>query len=70
MLFKYGDVVFRLLDPATCPNNGSRVTSSSCPDCLTTPMYSRAGFTSFQRVRLNVTDLTIIGQSLKLSFMN
>ncbi|XP_037091736.1 A disintegrin and metalloproteinase with thrombospondin motifs 9-like isoform X1 [Pollicipes pollicipes] len=49
----------RLLNPETCPYNGSRVSSARCRKCVQS-RSPHAGLTVFTRVRLNITSLNII----------
>ena len=52
----------RLRRAATCPSGDAR--SPSCPDCLRSRDYSRAGVTHFNRVRINITSshITVISK--------
>ena len=53
-------VVFdRLMNPHSCPAGGSR--QVECLQCRPTP-YTRAGITTFSRVRLNITSFHIISE--------
>ncbi|ELU06312.1 hypothetical protein CAPTEDRAFT_158288 [Capitella teleta] len=54
----------RLVKPTTCPANGTRV--PFCRNCFTYD-YQKAGKTSFQKIRLNMTDLTVITNDYKFS---
>ena len=52
----------RLVHRLSCPYSGSRP-GHSCSQCSTIP-YSRAGLTTFSKVRLNITSLHIISEYL------
>ncbi|XP_043232407.1 A disintegrin and metalloproteinase with thrombospondin motifs 9-like isoform X4 [Amphibalanus amphitrite] len=49
----------RLLQPHTCPRNGSRISAAQCRECVRA-RSPHAGFTVFTKVRLNITSLNII----------
>ena len=48
---------FRLIDPDSCPANGSRL-----PHCACHRGHSEAGYTRFQKLRIDVRDMRVLGE--------
>lgn len=49
----------RLVRLNTCPNNGSRL-AEDCPNCFQSKLNLQAGFTKFEKIRFNITNLQVI----------
>lgn len=60
----------RLAHPYVCPydTNTIEATSLKCKNCVSTK-YSRAGETRFSKVRLNITNLRVIGERVLVTRM-
>ncbi|KAG1667921.1 A disintegrin and metalloproteinase with thrombospondin motifs 20 [Nymphon striatum] len=57
---------FRLLQPKSCPANGQRDENCACRN----DYKLRAGFTSFRKIRLNITTLQVISKLIEMKNLN